>query len=162
MACKCAEYPHLPFLRDAITRRIRETKGILTRLTLLETNSQDRLRLYLCEVCGQYWQTGHEWNFGDREYVFRVPAIEASEWLREPYCQPAAMLIFSAAMKDFFAKNSFEEGDVRCREEGCPNRAMMQGLFCVDHHVEQLRAVRILPVVPAGRMFPPYDDSQDA
>ena len=162
MACKCAKYPALPFLRDAITRRIRETKGILPRLTLLETNSQDRLRLYVCEACGQYWQTGHEWNFGDREYIFQVPAIESSEWLREPYRQPAAMLIFTAAMTDFFEKNSFEEGDARCREEGCANRAMKQGLFCIDHHVEQLRAVRILPAVPAGRIFPPYYDSQDA
>ncbi|HYK06092.1 MAG TPA: hypothetical protein VE974_30395 [Thermoanaerobaculia bacterium] len=149
-------------MRDAIKRRIRETKRLLARLSLLETNAQLQLRLYICAVCGQYWQTGHEWNFGDREYIFRVPAIESSEWLREPYCQPAAMLIYSAAMENFFARNSFEDGDAPCREEACANRSMKQGFFCLDHHLEQLRAVRILPPTPPGRIFAPYSYSPGA
>jgi hypothetical protein len=156
VTCECAKYPDLPFLREAITRRIRETKRILRRLSLRETNVDQRLRLYVCEVCGQFWQTGHEWNFADREYVFRVPSIEASEWLCEPYMQPAAMLIFTAAMENYFAKNHFEAGDAPCREAGCLKPAMKQGSFCIDHHLEQLRGVRLLPPVPPGRMFPPY------
>lgn len=160
MSCKCSKYPDLPLVRDAITRRIRDTKAIVARLTLLETNSRDRLSLYVCGTCGQHWQTGHEWNFGDRDYIFRVPAIETSEWLREPYCQPASMLIFSAAMKRYYEMNDLAEGDAPCREAGCPSRAMKQGLFCLDHLLEQLRAMKILPPVPAGRLFPPYVHSQ--
>ena len=132
------------------------------KLTPIAHNETLRLSLYLCAECSQFWQTGHEWNFGDRDYVFRVPPIETADWLAEPYRQPAAMLLYSAEMARFHERNRFEPGDKPCREEGCATLAMKHGSFCVAHHVRQLQDVGILRPPPMGRLFPPYVDGEDA
>ena len=119
MSCDCTDYPPIELDRQSISRRIRQSPQIAEDPELW-------LYLFRCPECGQFWQSGHEWNFADREYLFQVPAIEANDWKREPYQQPAAMMIYSALMRDFCARAAFEIGDSPCRAEGCTGRAMLR------------------------------------
>jgi hypothetical protein len=91
----------------------------------------------------------------DKGYLFQVPPVELSEWLREPYAQPAAMLIYSPSMRDFFARNAFTPTDTPCREPGCSQPAIRFSVQCRDHHIESLRRIGNLPQKPVGRLFPP-------
>lgn len=85
-----------------------------------------------------------------------MPSIEIADWQREPYRQPAAMMIYSAVMEDFFKRASLKVGDAQCRAEGCEERALRLGAFCRAHHIRSLQENRLLPKDPVGRLFPPY------
>jgi hypothetical protein len=156
MTCDCAKYQPISLDRKSINRRIKESPAIRKKLSPVADNDTLRICLFRCPECGQLWQSGHEWNFGDREYVFRVPPIDVSEWQREPYAQPAAMMIHSASMHMFFTRNKFEQGDAPCRTEGCNKRAVRLSVFCLDHHVSALQRQGMLARKPIGRLFPPY------
>lgn len=156
MPCDCAEYPPIELDRKSINRRIKQSKAIRKRLTQIAENTSLRLYLFRCPECGQYWQSGHEWNFAAQEYLFHVPPIEIADWQSEPYKQPAAMMIYSARMSDFCARTPFEPSDSPCRAEGCPEKAIRFSVFCRDHHIESLQRRQQLPKAPVGRMFPPY------
>lgn len=159
MSCDCIQFLPIELNRKSITRRIKESPEIRKRLELIAEHAGLRLYLFRCAACGQFWQTGHEWNFADREYLFHVPPTEIEDWQREPYQQPAAMMIFSAVMTDFFALNTFETGTSACRSLGCEEMAIRFSVLCLTHHIESLRNLRQLPQPPLGRMFPPYYDS---
>jgi len=107
MPCDCAQYQPIELDRKSINRRIKESRSIRKRLTQIAEDRGLRLFLFRCPDCGQFWQSGHEWNFADQEYLFHVPPIEIAEWQREPYQQPAAMMIYSAVMRDFVARCTF-------------------------------------------------------
>jgi hypothetical protein len=79
-----------------------------------------------------------------------------ADWDQEPFRQPGAMMVYSAIMSDYFAKNTFTTDDNSCRNEGCTERALRISLFCRDHHIESLQSSGSLPKKPMGRMFPPY------
>lgn len=161
--CSCASFGPIELNRASITRRIRESKSIRQHLELLATDSELRIYLFRCPTCGQLWQSGHEWNFGDQEYLFQVPPIANSDWLSEPYAQPAAMMIATAVMKRFFAQNKFEPSDHSCRTPDCLEKAIRMSVHCRRHHIEALRRAKLLPQVPIGRIFPPYfDESPDS
>ena len=156
MSCDCAKFQPIELDRQSITRRIKQSPAIRKRLTQIAEHTALRLSLFRCLDCGQLWQSGHEWNFADREYLFHVPPIEVSDWEREPYMQPAAMMVYSAVMRDFFARCKFEPGDALCRADGCRARAIRFSVFCREHHIESLERLRQLPKKPIGRIFPPY------
>jgi hypothetical protein len=156
MECECASFLPIELDRPSVNRRIRESKAIKRRLITIVTNEHYRIALLRCPVCDQYWQTGHEWNFADQEYIFQVPPIEQSDWLTEPYVQPAALMIFSAVMERFFSQGAFKTKDVPCREPGCNEHAIQLSVRCMNHHIEALRKSKLLPAEPIGRMFPPY------
>jgi len=156
MSCDCSDYPPIELDRQSISRRIKQSPPIRKRLTQIAEHPDLRLYLFRCPVCGQLWQSGHEWNFGDREYLFHVPPIEVADWQREPYQQPAAMMIYSAVMRDFCARAMFETGESTCRAADCTQRAIRFTVFCRDHHIESLRQLGQLPKKPVGRLFPPY------
>src|SRR3954468_19794820 len=101
MNCDCPSFESIELDRASINRRIKASKAIKTRLEPLVTNPELAITLFRCAACGQFLQRGHEWNFANKEYLFQVPTIEVSEWLREPYAQPAAMMIYSALMSDY-------------------------------------------------------------
>ena len=132
MTCDCAKYQPISLDRKSINRRIKESPAIRKKLSPVADNDTLRICLFRCPECGQLWQSGHEWNFGDREYVFQVPPIDVSEWQREPYAQPAAMMIHSASMHMFFTRNKFEQGDAPCRTEGCNKRAVQAQPYPCD------------------------------
>ena len=156
MPCDCSHFQPIELDRKSINRRIKESRAIRKRLTQIAEHTGLRLYLFCCPECGQLWQSGHEWNFADQEYLFQVPPIEIPDWQREPYQQPAAMMIYSAVMEDFFARCKFEPGDSPCRTEGCTNHAIRFSVFCRNHHIESLQQGDRLPKKPVGRMFPPY------
>lgn len=138
MACDCIDYPPIELDRQSILRRIKQSQQIGKRLTQIADHPELRLFLFRCPECGQLWQSGHEWNFADREYLFHIPSIEVADWLREPYQQPAAMMIYSAVMRDYCSRATFETGDSPCRHDGCTERAVSLSVFCRNHHIESL------------------------
>jgi hypothetical protein len=162
MPCECTLYRPIELDRQSVNRRIKQSPGIRNRLTPVAENTKLRLELFRCSNCGQLWQSGHEWNFADQEYLFQVPEIGIQEWETEPYQQPAAMLIYSAVMRDFFARSKFEVGTSPCRIKDCDQSALQLSVFCRDHHIESMQQQGRLPKAPAGRIFPPYFvESQD-
>jgi hypothetical protein len=156
MACDCAKFQPIELDRESITRRINESPALRKRLIQIAEHSEWRLHLFRCPECGQLWQSGREWNFQDQEYLFQVPAIEIADWQREPYGQPAAMMIYSAVMGKYCARSSSELSDSTCRSEGCSKRAIRFSIFCFKHHIESLQKLGQLPKEPRGRLFPPY------
>ena len=156
MTCDCTKYQPIELDRQSINSRIKHSKAIRKQLTQIAENSEMRIFLFRCPECGQLWQSGHEWNFADQEYLFQVPLIEIADWENEPFQQPAAIMIHSAVMRDFFTKNTFDRCDSQCRTEGCTERAIRFSAFCRDHHIESLQRLGSLPKKPIGRMFPPY------
>lgn len=157
MACTCSQFPALELSRSAITKRIKATRQLLTKLNQLAESPQTALKLLVCPQCGHYWQTGREWNFENREYAFQVPATTVAEWQEQPYTQPAAWLIYGAMMADYTAKNTFELSEKPCQIEGCAQRAIRLSGVCKMHHIEQLQRFGILPQRPIGQPFAPYE-----
>ena len=163
MSCDCAKFEPIRLDRGSITQRIKESRAIRKRLTVVTEHTQLRLFLFRCPSCGQFWQSGHEWNFADKEYLFQVPDIEVTDWLNHPYRQPAAMMIYSAVLARFCDQSKFEPTDSPCHFENCLERAVKMSVFCLRHHIESLQKVHLLPPTPIGRLFPPYfEDSSPA
>jgi hypothetical protein len=156
MPCDCSTIMPVELDRESINRRIKESSAIRKNLTQVAENAGLRLYLFKCPECGQFWQSGHEWNFADREYLFQVPAVEVADWQNEPYRQPAAMMIWSAVMRDFFSRSKFEDSEAPCRTHGCTAKAVRLSVFCRDHHIKSLQQQGVLPKNPIGRLFPPY------
>ncbi|MGI4884625.1 MAG: hypothetical protein ACRYFR_06660 [Janthinobacterium lividum] len=156
MHCTCSQYPPLDLSRASINKRIRDTKAILKPLVLLAVSGASKLKLFQCPQCAQHWQTGWEWGLGGTEYAFQVPPIAVKEWQEEPCGQPAAWMIYTASMQDYYAKNTFEPSDKPCRVAQCPNQAIKLSGVCEHHHIEQLQQFGMLPKRPVGRLFPPY------
>ena len=156
MSCDCAQFQPIELARQNITQRIKQSPAIRKRLVQIAENAELRLYLFRCPECSQLWQSGHEWNFADQEYLFQVPVIDVADWQREPYQQPAAMMIFSAVMRDFCSRATFETSDLQCRSEGCLERAIRFSVLCRRHHIESLQKIGKLPKNPVERLFPPY------
>ena len=162
MDCTCSQFPPLEFNRRSVSKRIKATAAILKPLKLLAENEALKLKLLQCPQCAQHWQTGWEWSLGGTEYTYQVPAIDVEAWLREPYLQPAAWLIYAAMMEPYYAKNTFEPSEKICAVAQCPRRAIRFSGVCEQHHVEQLQQFGMLPKRPVGRLFPPYDATAPA
>jgi hypothetical protein len=160
MSCSCPSFSALELSHSAITKRIKATRRLLSELEQLSENKLASLKLLVCSQCGQYWQTGREWNFEYKEYAFQVPTITVDAWQAQPYTQPASWLIYEAVMGDYIAKNTFEPSDKQCRVAECEKQAIKSSGVCKEHHIAQLQHFRILPKQPSGRLFAPYMWSQ--
>jgi hypothetical protein len=156
MACDCTDFIPIELDRASISRRIKQSPAIRKQLTQIAEHTGLRLYLFCCPECGKFWQSGHEWNFGDREYLFQVPPIDMADWLTLPYQQPAAMMIYSSVMRNFFSQNTFEATAEPCRTVGCRSKAVRFSVYCRDHHIESLQSKNMLAKPPVGRLFPPY------
>jgi hypothetical protein len=157
MNCECSKYEPLELYREAISKRIKQTKTLLKKLETIAGQGDGEHKLLKCSVCGQSWQSSRAWNWGNDEYLFQVPTIQIDEWLSEPYMQPDEMLIYSAVMQTYMEKNNFVETERECRAEGCVKRAVELTVFCLEHHIESLQDAGALSKDPKGRWFPPYD-----
>ena len=154
--CECAAYGHLELDRESINQRIRDTPSIKQRLDAIAHHSAGGAALLRCRACGQLWQSSRAWNWGSKEYVFKVPDIPAGEWLRQPYVQPDSLLIYAAVMADFLECNDFAASAGQCRVEGCQNNAIEGVGACLEHHIAALQDIGALPTLPRGRRFAPY------
>lgn len=112
--------------------------------------------LLRCPACDQHWQISRAWNWGNDQYLFKVPSIGPDDWLAEPYVQPDELLIYSALMQDYMEKSNFVERETECRADGCTNRAVRYSVFCVKDHIASLQKAGALPAFPQGRWFEPY------
>jgi len=156
MNCECHKYEHLTLDRKAVSKRIKETKNFKKLLEVVAKHNGVEHQLLKCAACGQLWQSSRAWNWGNDEYLFKVPPIEIEAWLSEPFVQPDEMLIYSAVMQDYVEDNSVAETEKECRTSGCGKRAVELSVFCMGHHIESLQNAGALPKDPKGRWFPPY------
>jgi hypothetical protein len=156
MSCDCSQFQPIELDRTSITKRIKQSPTLRKRFTAISENAELRLTLFRCPHCAQLWQSGHEWNFADQEYLFQVPPIEIEEWQRESYRQPAAMMIYSVSMQTFLPNCVSDPSGPKCRVEGCPKLVVKHSVFCPEHHIESFERVGRIPKRPVGRLFPPY------
>lgn len=154
--CSCSDYEDLEFLRKVISKRIKETRSLKKFLVLVAEHPDKEHKLYRCNECGQLWQSSRAWNWGNDEYLFKVPQTETDAWKSEVFVQPDELLIFTASVSDFLKRNTFTENDTSCSVSGCERKAVSGSVSCLRHHIESLQRARTMPSYPTGRWFKPY------
>lgn len=154
--CFCAQFNDLEFLRAAITKRIKDSCQLKKSLTAVSKHLDGEHKLYHCAACGQLWQGSRAWNWGNEEYLFRVPPVELTDWESEVYVQPDALLIFTAVMHDFLTRGAFTDTASICRTQGCSKSAVSGSVNCLRHHLGNLQNLGTMPSYPVGRWFGPY------
>ena len=132
LSCTCSNYSDLKAKRKSISRRIQETKTLKKALTLISKHIDGETSLYLCEDCGQYWQGSRAWNWGNHEYLFKVPETQVAEWKDEPYVQPDELIDYIGAMQYFMANLLLENTTCKCKADGCDRKAIKLSAFCLD------------------------------
>ncbi|AYB34730.1 hypothetical protein [Chryseolinea soli] len=153
--CECSAYSDLELIRESIDKRIATTKKLKKQLQwVAESPAGDSL--YKCDGCQQLWQSSHAWNWGNKEYLFKVPTIAVADWMEEFFARPDQMLLYSGMMHDYFEKNKFVVSDTPCRKEGCGHNALVNNVLCKEHFIQSLQQFGMLPKFPEGRMFSPY------
>lgn len=138
MSNEITSYPDIEFTREAVSKRIKETKEIISKLSLLEKHPDNEHRLYVNEQTGAYWQYASAWNWGAKPYCFIVPKIEIADWRQERYVDPDELMLYVIQMRQFLAAPS---------NKSIPNLA---------EHVAMLQRMRTFPENPKGRWFGPY------
>lgn len=157
MLCNCEKYNHLELSREAIDNRIKQTKKIKKSLEKIASQQNGYFELWKCSECNQLWQSSKAWNWSAKEYIYKVPKISVENWIEEPFIQPDELLIYSAVLEQFEARQTFVERNEKCRKENCDKNAIQFTVFCKKHHIESLQNGRGLPDFPKGRMFAPYN-----
>jgi hypothetical protein len=154
--CLCAQFSDLELLRGDITKRIRDSKQLKKSLSVICKHLDGEHKLYHCAACGQLWQGSRAWNWGNYEYLFKVPSVEPLDWASEVYAQPDELLIFTAVMHDFLTRGAFTDTVSICRAEGCSKKAVSGAVHCLGHHLSNLQILGTMPPYPTGRWFGPY------
>jgi len=160
MSCSCNDYDHLELIRKDISKRIRETRKLKKSLEEIAKDSSGEHKLFICPKCSQHWQMSRAWNWANEPYLFKVPQITIDDWLQELYIQPDSMLIFDAVITRFLDQD-FVDSTRTCKTENCDKKAIKVSAFCLSHHIAMLQEAKMLPKIPEGRMFKPYDYSKD-
>ncbi|WP_320151086.1 hypothetical protein [uncultured Tolumonas sp.] len=142
-------------LRKVISNRIKESKDLKKKLKEIAKSEDKEHQLWVCESCGQTWQSSRAWNWGNDLYLFKVPPVFLDEWLKQPYVQPDELLIYVGGLSEFL-KQGFEKGEEKCKKDGCADKTIKGLAICLKHHIESLQKVRLLPQEPVGRWFKPY------
>ena len=62
MFCDCEKYGHLELYREAIDKRIKETKRIRKNLEQIGSQQNGYFILWKCSKCNQFWQSSSAWN----------------------------------------------------------------------------------------------------
>lgn len=154
--CTCATYADIEFLRSAMRERIKASRALKKSFGLVANHSSGEHKLYACPDCGQLWQGSRAWNWGNDEYLFRVPAVDIGEWLREVFVQPDEMMVYVAAARSLLDEGRFVAGTRACTVHAC-DRVAVEGLAtCLQHHLRALQNAGQLAKDPTGRWFGPY------
>jgi hypothetical protein len=154
--CPCVDYEHIEFKRKAVRKRINESRSLRKSFALVLKHPDEEHKLYHCEACGQLWQASRAWNWGNDEYLFRVPEVKVDQWIAEVFVQPDELLIFTAVISEFLSRNTFTAQEARCNVAGFRSKAVSGVSTCLLHPVEALQRVQQLPENPTGRWFEPY------
>lgn len=155
-ACSCSQYFDLELDRDAIAERIRLTRKLKAELSSVAESYDSSSKLCICETCGQFWQSSRAWNWGNLEYLFKVPHTDSDRWKIEPYVKPDEILIYNASFQNYIEKNPAVETGIKCMTQSCERSAVKYSVLCERHHIVSLQKVGALPPHPKGRPFPPY------
>lgn len=153
--CTCKEYSDLELSRDVISKRIKESKKIKKHLEI-KSKSDKGHHLYQCKFCKQLWQLSSAWNWGGKDYFFKIPKTEIEKWNENPFVSPADMTIFSASMNLYFERHKLIESENICRRENCEQKAILKDVLCKKHFIESLQKIGNLPKYPEGKIFEPY------
>lgn len=156
MKCDCQTYQHLELYREAIDKRIRKSKKIKKTLEMIANKQNENSLLWQCPICNQLWQSGYAWNWGAKEYFYKIPDISVEDWLEEPFVKPDELLIYSAVLSQFEGNSAFVESDAKCKKDECNQKAIQYSVFCKKHHIESLQNAKAIPKFPKGRIFDPY------
>lgn len=156
MNCTCGEYADLKLDRADISRRSKQSKRLRGILNLVTEHREGEHKLFRCSTCEQLWQQSRAWNWGNIEYLFKVPPIAVRDWESLPYVAPDELLIYAAVLDRFLAGKTFRPTEAKCRHEGCAKQAVELSVHCLRHHIESLQRIGNLPKTPAGRWFDPY------
>jgi hypothetical protein len=132
------DYPHIEFSRQAVSERAKETKKILSDLSLIAKHTDGEHRLYKNEFTGEHWQYASAWNWGAKPYCFLVPEIDPEEWKEERYVDPDELIIYVAVMQQFLSVPT--------------NRKIPE----LRRHIQSLQKIGNFPQEPEGRWFGPY------
>ena len=154
--CTCANFDSIELTRSAISGRIKASRELKKSLEEIAAHSEGEHKLFVCRACGQLWQGSRAWNWGNDLYLFRVPYIDASDWLEMAFVQPDDLMIYAAAMYALLEKGNFVSSDQICRINGCTRKSMQGLVTCLAHHVASLQAIGSFPSEPNGRWFEPY------
>tara|TARA_R110002049_G_scaffold80951_5_gene205866 strand:+ start:923 stop:1417 length:495 start_codon:yes stop_codon:yes gene_type:complete len=154
-SCTCKEYSDLELSRDVISKRIKESKKIKKHLEI-KSKSDKGHHLYQCEFCNQLWQLSSAWNWGGKDYLFKIPKINIEKWNENPFVSPADMTIFTASMNLYFERHKLIESENICRRENCERKAILKDVLCKKHFIENLQKIGNLPKYPEGKIFEPY------
>ena len=152
--CNCKIYTDLSD-NPSLTKRIKETKGILSDLTLIAEHTDKEHKLYKCPVCGQYWQRTTSWTAGVKPYVYKVPFIEIDEWKNKPFVKPDELFVRVGLVQQYLSRATFEEKNEKCRHESCNNNAIKMSVFCIIHHLPNINIKVTLP--DDKTWFSPYE-----
>jgi len=155
-SCTCEKYTALELNRVQISKRIKDSKKIINHLEK-KGESPEGHHLYQCKFCVQFWQLSGAWNWGGKDYLFKIPDTKISEWIYNPYMSPAEMIIYSASLKTYFDSNTLEESAKNCRREACSEKALVNDVLCKTHFIESLQQFGQLPKFPSGKLFEPYN-----
>ncbi|MFT7604992.1 MAG: hypothetical protein ACI8VT_002585 [Saprospiraceae bacterium] len=131
-SCTCENYSALELSRDEISKRIKESKKIIKHLEI-KSKAKKGNHLYQCEFCQQLWQLSNAWNWGGKNYLFKVPKTKIEDWNENPFMHPADMLIFSAAMQTYEEKHKLTDSEKKCRRENCNQNAILADVLCKKH-----------------------------
>jgi hypothetical protein len=156
MNCTCGDYADLELERGDISRRSKQSKHIKSVLSLVAEHPKGEHKLFRCPMCEQLWQQSRAWNWGDVEYLFKVPPIAVCDWELLPYVAPDELLIYAAVLDRFLSGKTFRLTGKKCRLEDCERQAIEFSVHCLRHHIESLQQIRNLPKTPVGRWFDPY------
>ena len=156
MSCSCSHFLPIELDRKDIRKRINKSRRLRRELDLLAEDGSGEHKLFKCPVCGRFWQASRAWNWGNEEYLFETPSIDPADWNSLPFEQPDELLIYSAVMRDYYERNTFETTTIRCRQELCTGFAIRSSVLCEAHHVAKLQADGGLVRRPVGRRLPYY------
>lgn len=155
MTCRCSEFGPIELGRQSVFKRIRESREFSEFLQPVARDGKRR-ELWRCPTCGEMWQSGRVLGFGG-QHLFRVPLIAAEDWRREPYADPAEMVVFAGWLQNFVqAIDVQNQSHKLCAAPDCSGYALSLSLFCARHHIEMLQRAGVLPAPPRGRLFAPY------
>lgn len=154
----CSNFSDLKADRQSVSKRIKETKQLKKTLSLLVKHPDGENSLYRCGDCGQYWQGTRAWNWGNDEYVFKVPEIGLEVWEDEPFVQPDELIVYIGAMQHYINNLRPEDSNSKCQVDGCGKNSIKLSVYCLEHHIESLQRIGNLPKKPQGNVFPPYDE----
>jgi hypothetical protein len=142
--CNCNKFGDI-LDYDLLKKRFKETKNILTNLTLIAEHPGKEHYLYECQNCAQLWQRSLSWMDGNKQYVYQVPQIEKEVWKCMPFVQPDDLFVRTGVINQYLERGTFQEQNFQCRRSDCSHHAIKLSVFCIVHQMQNIGIEATLP-----------------